>query len=212
MDDNLIWQRGALMKKAAASLEKNNFTVHIANTPAEAAEKALELIEAGESVAFGGSQTAAALGLAEQLKGRGNRVIAPKAGSNFEESLKVRREALTADVFIASPNAVTYDGKLYFADKIGNRAAGMMFGPKKVIAVAGSNKLVPDEASAKKRVETLAGPANAKRLKLKTPCAETGLCSDCDSPARICNISMTLHKRPAYTQYHIILLPGEHGY
>jgi len=212
MDENLSWQRGAVMLKTAESLKKNNYTVHIAEDLKSAAELALDLIKEGESVAFGGSQTIKEMGLQEMLAARGQNIIAPKPGAAFEESIKARRRALTADVYIASPNAVTFDGKLVFMDKIGNRAAGMMFGPGKVIAIAGSNKLVHDEKGARERIETLAGPANAKRLALGTPCAKTGVCSDCDSSARICNVFATLLKKPSYVEYHVILTPVETGY
>jgi len=148
----------------------------------------------------------------EALSRRGSLIIASKPGMSHEEALKVRRQSLNADVYLASPNAVTMDGKLLFVDKSGNRAAGMMFGPAKAIAVAGINKIVADEQAARRRVEALAGPVNAKRLSLATPCAETGACSDCGSGDRICNIAVTLLKKPSYTEYHVILIPEELGY
>ncbi len=113
---------------------------------------------------------------------------------------------------MASPNAITLDGRLIFVDKIGNRTAGMTFGPKKVIAVAGVNKIVADEKAGYERIRTYAAPVNAKRLKLETPCTKTGVCCDCDSPQRICGIAVTLWKKPAYTEYHIILVPEELGF
>ena len=53
MDENI----GAVLRKTAESLKKNNYTVHIAEDLKSAAALALELIKEGESVAFGGSQT-----------------------------------------------------------------------------------------------------------------------------------------------------------
>ncbi len=212
MDENISWHRKAVIETAARSLKKNNFSVYVEDNAEAALARLLELVKAGESVAFGGSQTALALGIQEALEKRGAELIIPRPGMSREEVMKVRRQSLAADVFIASPNAVTLDGKLLFVDKIGNRAAGMMFGPAKAIAIAGFNKVVPDEQLAKKRVEFIAGPVNTKRLKLKTPCAETGVCSDCSSPDRICNISVTLLKKPSYTDYHVILLPEDLGY
>ena len=212
MDENIAWHRRALLENAVKNLKKNNFSVFIEKDAASALAKVLELVKPGESVAFGGSQTLAALGVEQALEKHGARVIASRRGMSPDETLKLRRQALAADVFLASPNAITLDGKMLFVDKIGNRAAGMTFGPAKAIAVAGFNKIVADEKAARQRVEMVAGPVNAKRLGLKTPCAVTGVCADCSSQDRICNISVTLLKKPSCTQYHVILIPEELGY
>ncbi|MBN1823615.1 MAG: lactate utilization protein [Endomicrobiales bacterium] len=212
MDENIAWHRQVTLDKLAEKLTNNRFNATIARDAADAAKKILELIQPSESVALGGSQTVKTLKIAEALDDRKQKVIRPLPGAKFDDTLRTRREALLADVYIASPNAVTMDGSLVFVDKIGNRAAGMMFGPKKVIAVAGFNKVVNGENDARERVKNTAGPLNAKRLKLKTPCAASGACSDCDSEQRICNIYVTLKKRPSYTEYHVILLPEDLGY
>jgi hypothetical protein len=126
----------------------------------------------------------------------------------MEERFELSRKALTSDVFVASTNALTEDGKLLNVDATGNRVAAMFFGPKKVIIVAGVNKIVKDIDAAEKRVREWAAPQNAKRLNRKTPCAETGVCADCRSPQRICNIYVTLAKRPSRTEV-VVILVGE---
>ncbi len=45
--------------------------------------------------------------------------------------MELRRRGLTADVMIASTNAITLDGRLVNLDGMGNRVAAMAFGPKK---------------------------------------------------------------------------------
>ena len=57
-----------------------------------------------------------------------------------EEGMELRRQGLSADVMIASSNAITLDGKLVNLDGMGNRVAAMTFGPAKVILVVGMNK------------------------------------------------------------------------
>lgn len=212
MDEHLLWQRQALMQRAADKLSKNGFMAYCASSADDALQKALTLIMPGHAVALGGSMTLKALRLEETLRQRGQNLVVTKPGSSFEESIAVRRQALLADVYLASPNAVTLDGGLVFVDKIGNRAAGMMFGPRQVIALAGVNKIVADEAAGRARVAECAGPANTKRLNLKTPCATSGICSDCNSPDRICNVFVTLRRRPSYTDYHVVLIPAVLGY
>ncbi len=212
MNEHLNWHDVTILKQTENALEENLFQVHNVSTKEAALIEILAIVKEGETVGFGGSQTLKDLGIDAALAARKQPVIGQKPGMNPEEILEVRRRALLADVFMASPNAVTKDGKLFFVDKIGNRAAGVMFGPKKVIVVAGRNKIAEDEGSADARVRSLAGPANAHRLGLSTPCATTGACADCSSPQRICNIAVTLRKRPAYTEFHVILVDEHLGF
>ena len=50
------------------------------------------------------------------------------------------------------------------------------------------NKVAPDLETAVSRVKHYAAPINNIRYGLKNPCVETGLCSDCRAPQRICNM------------------------
>lgn len=56
-----------------------------------------------------------------------------------EEIIERRRQALLVDVFLTGSNAITECGKLVNLDMVGNRIAGIMFGPKTVIIVVGRN-------------------------------------------------------------------------
>ena len=124
----------------------------------------------------------------------------------------MRRRILTADVFVCSSNAITEDGKLYNVDGTGNRVAAMTFGPRKVVLACGINKIVKDVDEAERRVREWAAPMNARRLGLETPCAKTGLCSDCSSPQRICNIRSLLVKRPLRTDFTVLLIGERLGF
>jgi hypothetical protein len=84
----------------------------------------------------------------------------------------------------------------------------MLIGPKKTIILAGVNKIVRDLQAAEKRVKEWVAPQNVKRLSRKTPCVETGVCADCSSPDRICNIYVTLAKKPARMEM-VVILVGE---
>jgi hypothetical protein len=125
---------------------------------------------------------------------------------NNEERIELNRKALLAKVFLSSTNAVTEDGKLFNVDATGNRVGAMFIGPEKVIIVCGVNKIVKDIEAAEKRVKEWTAPQNAKRLNKKTPCTETGVCADCSSPDRICNIYVTLAKKPTRTDVLVILV------
>ena len=95
---------------------------------------------------------------------------------------------------------------------MGNRVAAMCFGPKKVILVVGLNKVAPDLDTAMARVKHLAAPINAIRLNRATPCVETGLCSDCRSPERICNMWSIIEGHLVANRIHVKLVGEDLGY
>ena len=76
----------------------------------------------------------------------------------------------------------------------------MIFGPDKVIVVAGVNKIVKDVNEALERIHNVAAPMNAKRHYLKhhrpefgdLPCVRTGRCVDCNHGWRICRYTVII--------------------
>ena len=111
-----------------------------------------------------------------------------------EERIEIRRQGLLADLYISGINAITEEGALYWLDGIGNRVAAIAFGPRKVLLVAGRNKIVATRAAAEARIRDIAAPRNVARLGQKTPCAVTGVCADCDSEGRICNTHLRMER------------------
>ena len=96
------------------------------------------------------------------------------------DAQEVYRKTFSADAFLMSANAITEDGELYNVDGNGNRVAALIYGPKRVIVVAGVNKLVRDLDEAISRVKCMAAPANGVRLQTHTPCSRMGRCSGAD--------------------------------
>jgi hypothetical protein len=56
--------------------------------------------------------------------------------------MKARKLLASADIFLTSTNAITEEGHLVNIDHAGQRVAAMIFGPQKVIIIAGVNKIV----------------------------------------------------------------------
>lgn len=212
MDEHVIWWRKKILARTAKALEANGFTAAIADTLKEAAALAVDAVPAGSTVGLGGSMSVRELCLAEMLSSRGHSIITPIQGTSREDALAKRREALSADVYLASPQAVTVDGKLIFVDMHANRTAAVSFGPSKVVLVAGFNKIAFDEAAGIFRARNVAAPINVRRLGRKTPCAETGLCSDCNSDGRICRVVEIMLKKPGSTELRVILCAEDMGY
>ncbi len=201
------------IKKAAKSLEAKGYEVITVDTGDEAAQKVLDLVPEGGSVGFGGSVTTRQLDLIETLEKKGHRVFDHwKAGLSKEEVTAVRRGQLTSDVFVLSVNALTLDGEIVNIDGTGNRVAASIYGPKRVVFVVGAQKIVDDLDGAFYRAKFVAAPINSTRLNLKTPCAYTGECNDCDSPGRICNVTVVFDRKPTGTPMTVILVGEELGY
>ena len=206
------WFREKQVERAINALKKNNFeALYVADSKA-ALEEVMKRIPDGSTVGVGGSVTLGQIGLLDALKNRKVQLVWPfQQARNDEERIELIRKSFSADFFLSSTNAVTEDGKLYNVDATGNRVGAMFIGPKQVIVVAGVNKIVKDIEAAEKRVRDWTAPQNAKRLNRKTPCVETGVCADCSSPDRICNIYVTLAKRPSRTEVTIILVGEKLG-
>jgi hypothetical protein len=94
---------------------------------------------------------------------------------------------------------------------IGNRVGGIVCGPRHVILTIGTNKIVDGLDQAMTRVREKAAPLNARRIGAETPCAKTGKCTDCESPARICNVWSITEKSWPPGRISVVLIQGNFG-
>src|SRR5512136_713150 len=203
------WFQEKQVERTINALKKNNFEAHFVPNSKAALEEVMKQIPDGSTVGVGGSVTLVQTGILEALGKRNVHLIWPmQQAKNMEERQELIRKSFSSDFFLSSTNAVTEDGKLFNVDATGNRVGAMFIGPKKTIVVCGVNKIVKDLEAAEKRVREWVAPQNARRLNRKTPCVETGVCGDCGSPDRICNIYVTLAKKPARMEV-VIILVGE---
>lgn len=174
------------------TLEANNFEAFIAENLEDARkivrDRIIPKVNA-KSMSWGGSMTFVQSGLYKELKDTaGVEVIDTyEQGLDPADMIERRRRALLVDLFFTGTNAVTETGKLVNLDMIGNRVAGITFGPRNVVIMVGRNKIVPDLEDAMLRIKNYASVTNAMRLDKKTPCVKTGYCEECRSPDRICN-------------------------
>ncbi len=213
MKQFIQWHHDVFGEKVVKALEKNNFNAYYVAGRNEAIEKALSLIPAGTSIGVAGSWTLKELGLPEKLAGLGHEVYDHnKPGLTPEESMALRRKEQSCDVFLSGTNAITLDGQIVNTDGSGNRVAALSFGPKKAIVIVGVNKIVSDLDAAMERIEMFAAPVNNKRLDRPNPCTLTGVCMDCQGPARICNITSILHKKPPAIDFHVIIVGEDLGF
>jgi hypothetical protein len=190
------WFHNTQVERTIKALEKNGFKASFEADAKSATKKMLS----------NGSLTLHQIGFLQEIKKHNVQVVNPKEPGKEEKHFELSRQLFLCDFFISGTNAVTEEGHLYNVDATGNRVGPMVFGPAKTIIVCGVNKIVKDMVEARNRVWNRAAPMNAKRKGRKTPCAETGLCSDCNTPERICNISVELVKKPRKSDIHVIFV------
>ena len=214
MDQHQITWNEKVAKEIITHLEKRRMEGSYAPSAAQAADEVVAMVPAAATVYRCGSMTTTGLGLWDKLAQRKDLTILDPYRPELspEEAMELRHRGMAADVMIAGSNAITLDGKLVNLDGAGNRVAAMTFGPKKVILMVGMNKVAPDVATAMARVKHYAAPVNVMRIGSQTPCAETGLCSDCRSPARICNMWSIIEGHMAKNRIHVKLIGENLGY
>jgi len=190
-------------------LGENNISAFYAQTKREAFEMVMSMIPERSVVGFGDSLTLRQIGVVDALEEGNYTFLNPwKPGTTVEENIRLKKRALTADVFVTGTNALTLDGRIVNVDGHGNRVAAMLFGPGKVIIVAGINKIVENVEAALRRIRDCTAPLNVRRhphLDPAPPCGETGVCSDCSSPWRICNKTVIIEREYNNSQYKPII-------
>lgn len=190
-------QTAEKLEACAAALRRHHFEAEVVKDTEAALGLLKTVVEAErpQLVSFGDSISMRETGIIEWLQGNEQLKVLDgfDASMPYEQRLEIRRQALLSDLFITGVNAVTEQGTLHWLDKVGNRIAPVAFGPRKVIIVAGRNKITANRDEAEERIRGIAAPQNvARHPGFRTPCAITGVCSDCNSQDRICNTRMEM--------------------
>ena len=207
------WLQEQRANKAVEALKKNAFEAQYMSDGESARTHILSQISKEATVGVGGSMTMRQIGVLDALEKQGNVIYDHwKPDLSPEEVLKIRKAHLTCDVFLTSANAVTLEGMLVSTDGAGNRVGAMMFGPGKVIVVAGINKIVKDMESALRRIKDVATPQVVKDMGIDIPCAVTGFCNDCNSPFRACRATVILERRPIFTDIQVLIIGEDLGF
>ncbi len=206
-----LWEKKG--EKCLKNLTKHGFDAHFTDNCEDAAALILKMAADFNSFGFAGSDTTRKLELPEKLKSLGKTVYDHwEPDMSPEENLDCRKQQMTADCFMCSANAISLTGEIINVDGVGNRTNAMSFGPKKVIVVAGMNKVAKNLEAAIDRIHEVAAPMRAKSLGIETPCGKTGICGDCNDPMRLCRITTILHRRPMMTDLSVVLINESLGF
>ena len=198
--------------QVAEALRRRHFEAHYVSTAQEALDLALTLIPKDRTVSWGGTVTAAQIGLMDRLHQGDYQLIDRDTGKTPAEKQELMRQALTCGTFIMSSNAISADGQLVNIDGTGNRVAALCFGPTQVVVVAGMNKVAGDLDGAMRRAREVAAPMNAQRFPLKTPCVANGLCGDCKGPDSICAQIVTTRLCKPAGRIKVVLVGEDLGF
>ncbi|MBU0925300.1 lactate utilization protein [bacterium] len=157
------------MQELINTLKSCGYDPHFVQTKEEAFELAKTFIKSGMSIGLGGSVTVGQIGLLDYLTNKKDVTLHNQyeAGITMDENIERRRQGLVSDIFVTGINALTKDGKIVNADGSGNRVAAFCYGPKKVLAIVGVNKIVENLEAGFKRVMEVAAIKNIDRMNSK---------------------------------------------
>lgn len=168
-----------------------NIEVEFFRKLGEVKERILELIPNDSTVGIANSQTLKKIMISQELVSRGNIVYDKTFAQNKEESIILKKKALTTDWYLTGTNAISMEGHIINIDHSGNRVAAMTYGPDNVIVIVSKNKIEETLGKAIRRARNHAAPLNAVRAGYNPPCIEKKQCVDCRSKERVCfNLSI----------------------
>ncbi len=198
--------------RVAEALNARGFHAVVCRTAKEASDFVRNDMPQGATVAIGGSMTVKQMGLEALLREDGHTVlwhweVAP------DKRPALLHEAMNADAYICSANALTEDGLMVQIDGTGNRVSAMCYGPRTVYIVIGCNKLVEGGyQQAVKRIKQVSCPQNARRIGLDTPCAATDKCNASACTHSMCHLFLALEGAPTGNTTKVVLVDETLGY
>ncbi len=154
------------LERAAAALTAHGFTVEILDDAATARTRVRELLPEGATVFTGASETLRLSGIDADINESGRyealkpRVLAMDRATRADE---MRRLLAGPDIIVGSAAAVTETGSLVIASGSGSQLPAYAGGAARAIWVIGAQKVVPDLATALRRVEDHCLPLESAR-------------------------------------------------
>jgi LUD domain len=154
------------LDRVAATLRDHNFTVEVVDDAAAARVRVKDLIAEGALVFTGASETLRLSGIDEDLNesGRYNSVKSRSVTMDRATQMgEIWKLLACPDVIVGSVAAVTETGSVVAASASGSQLAAYSGAAQQVILVIGAQKVVPDLATALRRVEEHCLPLENER-------------------------------------------------
>lgn len=201
------------LEKTIRHLQKNKMQGFYVTSKPELLSLLATLLTEGESIGCGDSVTLEQTGVFAYLRS-GNFTFYDKHQPDLTsaEKRELYLKNFDADTFFTGTNAITTQGELFNIDGNGSRVAPMLYGPRQVIVVVGTNKLVDTVEDGIHRARQIAAPTDAKRLQKNTPCVKLGKCIDCKHEQRICNDFVLITGQFVKNRIKVIFIEGDYGF
>ncbi len=201
------------MKQTLEGMRKQGFEVVELDTARQAKDYLLAHIPGVASVGVAGSVSVRETGVLPALIAKGCEVYS-HWDVKPEDAPATRQKAHRADVYLTSANALTKHGELVLIDGTGNRVAAVAHGPGQVYFIVSHSKWVNGGYSAAvARIKKVACPLNARRLRLNTPCGNTGVCDPvmCGEHC-MCRETLALGRVPQGRKMAVLFIKEKLGY
>lgn len=152
------------IEKTAKALSQNGIEAIVVEDGKAAKERVLALIPKNSEVTTMTSMTLETTGIAKEINESGHfnpaRLKLMDTNANPQEQHRLR---VIPEYTIGSVHAVTEDGKLLIASASGSQLPAYAYGAKKVILVAGAQKIVKNTDEGIKRIYEYTLPLEDKR-------------------------------------------------
>ena len=156
------------LQSLAARLRERNFEVVIVDSAATAKAAVMERIPEGAQVHSGKSKTLEDIGVFGELMESDRYDFIRRRTMKMDRQTQrdeMRKLGAAPDIMLASPQAVTDQGQLFFASASGSQIGPIASGAGKLILVIGSQKVVPDLDAAFRRIKEHVFPYEDARLR-----------------------------------------------
>ncbi|MEO5703544.1 MAG: LUD domain-containing protein [Candidatus Limnocylindrales bacterium] len=159
----------AAIERTAEALRAKGYAVHVVDDADAALDTILGILPEGAEVGQGASQTLEDIGVTHELEETGRFDAVRKHTRSMDrttpEGLRAMRKlGVGPDWYVNSAHAVTEDGTILVASNTGSQLAPVAFGAGEVIFAIGSQKIVPDLATAFRRLEEHILPLENARM------------------------------------------------
>jgi LUD domain len=154
--------------RTARALASHGFTVEVFADAQAARAHMARLLPEGAAVFTAASETLRVSGIEDAINQSGRyAAVKPRvrALDRATQAAEIRRLTTTPDVVVGSVSAVTEDGTLVAVSASGSQLPAYAGGAAQVVWLVGAQKIVPDLATALRRIERYALPLGDARAR-----------------------------------------------
>ncbi len=144
----------ASIQRTIEALAARNIEAILVNSGEEALARLKELVPEGSEVFVNTSETLSTIGYTAYMHGNdryANLHDQMMALPDLAEQREFRRKTTTADYFVGSVQAIAETGEIVVASGSGSQIGAYSYGAKRLILVAGTQKICPSLAEAEAR-------------------------------------------------------------